>query len=267
MRVRYFDRSASVADVKSHMEEWGFAVVVGRQPTAIIEAVGRDINRHTEGLPFLEKPFFGGALKKIDGFVAKSPAMVDLMSDPFVIDLAEAILGPEPLLNGSAGFILEKGNRPQDLHHDDIIYQPYLPRIPGGPQSLIHYMFAITEFTAKNGATCMIPGSHLWPAGREPTEEDEVLALEMPPGGFAVWLGSTWHGAGRNTTERPRIGADLGFNCGWLRPHEAYHLLVPPALARSYPKRVREVLGYRAHRGMLGCIDQRNPMDLLGFPQ
>ena len=113
MRVEHFGPSASVAEAKSHMEEWGFAVVVGRQPAAVIEAVRRDIDRHAEDLPLLDKPFFGGALKKIDGFVAKSPAMADLMKDPFVIDLAEAILGAEPLLNGSAGFILETGSRPQ----------------------------------------------------------------------------------------------------------------------------------------------------------
>lgn len=265
MKVTYFDETASVPEVKSYIEEWGFAVVLGRGPLDTIEAIHRDMIRLSEGLQLLELPFFGGALKKIDGLVAKSQAMVALMDNPFVIELAEAFLGENPLLNGSAGFILENGRRPQSLHHDDIIYQPFLPRVPGGPQSLIHYMFAVTEFTAQNGATRMIPGSHLWPAGREPTEADEVLDLEMPRGGFAVWLGSTWHGAGQNLTNKPRLGVDMGFNCGWLRPHEAYHILVPPSVARDYPVRVREVLGYKAHRGMLGCIDQRNPSEMLGF--
>jgi SOS-response transcriptional repressor LexA len=31
------------------------------------------------------------------------------------------------------------------------------------------------------------------------------------------------------------------------------------------PPQVQEVLGYKAHRGMLGCIEQRSPMELFGF--
>ena len=42
-------------------------------------------------------------------------------------------------------------------------------------------------------------------------------------------------------------------------------LLVPPLVARDLPLKVQEVLGYRAHRGMLGCIEQQSPLERLGL--
>jgi hypothetical protein len=36
-------------------------------------------------------------------------------------------------------------------------------------------------------------------------------------------------------------------------------------VARDLPINVQEVLGYRAHRGMLGCIEQQSPIDKLGL--
>jgi hypothetical protein len=126
-------------------------------------------------------------------------------------------------------------------------------------------MWAVTDFTKDNGATHVIPGSHLWPAGRQPTPDDPIHHLEMPRGSFAVWLGATFHGAGTNHTDTARVGTQIGFNCGWLRPHEANLLLVPPLVARDLPLNVQEVLGYRAHRGMLGCIEQQSPLEKLGL--
>jgi hypothetical protein len=262
MHIHYFDRSATAAEVKAYIDEWGFAVVTGRGDPGTMEDIRRDMLRYGRGLQPLDLPFFGGHLKKVEGFAAKSAGLIELMNDPLLTDLAEAFLGAEPLLNASGGFILEPGRQPQPLHHDDVLYKPFVPR---GTETMLNFMYAVTDFTAENGATRMVPGSHRWPEGRQPGPDDAVIDVVMPSGAFAVWLGSTWHGAGCNRTDALRLGAEIAFNCGWLRPHEAYHLLVPPALARDLPVRVQEALGYKAHRGMLGCIEQRSPMEVLGF--
>ncbi|MDB5392649.1 MAG: phytanoyl-CoA dioxygenase [Rhodospirillales bacterium] len=263
MELKYFQKGSSVEDVKSYIDEWGFAVVAGASDDETMDSIAKDMNRYSRGMRPLEMEFFGGALIKVEGFVAKSSGMVELLNDPFLVDLSEEYLGADVLMNASGGFILENGKRPQPLHHDDVLYSPFLPR--GGPESMVNFMFAVTDFTAENGATRMVPGSHKWPAGRLPGEEDEVVDIAMRKGSVAIWLGSTWHGAGQNKTDKQRLGAEIAFNCGWLRPHEAYHLLVPPALARDMPPQVQEVLGYKAHRGMLGCLEQRSPMELFGF--
>ena len=263
MQLHYFDKRAPVADVKAYIDEWGFAVVAGIADAETMDGIARDMNRYAKGLKPLEMEFFGGALIKVEGFLAKSSGMVEIAADPFLTELSEQYLGADILMNASGGFILEPGRRPQPLHHDDVLYAPFLQR--GGPESMVNFMFAVTDFTAENGATRMVPGSHRWPEGRLPTDGDEVVDIVMPKGSVAIWLGSTWHGAGQNRTNERRLGAEIAFNCGWLRPHEAYHLLIPPALARDMPPLVQEMIGYKAHRGMLGVIEQRSPMELFGF--
>ena len=236
MQVRHFDRTASVGDVKAYIDEWGFAVVEGRLDQGAADDIFRDVMRYADRVVGLDIEFFGdGALKKVEGLAAKSAAVIDTMNDPFLAELAEAYVGADPLINATGGFVLETGRRAQPLHHDGVLYKPFYPRNPGGPQSMLNFMFAITEFNSENGATRMLPGSHLWPEGRLPTEGDEVIDVVMPKGAFAVWLGDTWHGAGQNLTTTPRLGCEIGFNCGWLRPHENYQLLIPPGLARDMP--------------------------------
>lgn len=265
MQIKYFDgKMASVAEVKAYLDEWGFAVLRGKGDPVTMDAIAYDIRRYGRNVKALELEFFGGgALKKVEGLAAKSAGMIELIDDPFAIELAEAFLGAEPLLNASGGFILGKGNRAQPLHHDDVLYKPMVPRHT--QETMLNFMFAVTDFTRENGCTRMVPGSHKWPEGRAPTPDDEVIDMVMEKGSVAIWLGSTWHGAGQNTTDEPRIGAEMGFNCGWLRPHESYHLMIPPGMARDLPVLVQEVLGYKAHRGMLGVIEQRSPSEVFGF--
>ncbi len=256
--------NSSASTIAGELNERGYAVVERRADPEIMERLLTEVRPYADKAERLQLKFFGGSLRKVEAMVTKSTAFVSLMADPLLHALNEEVIGAESLLNGSAVFILEKGGRDQTLHHDGTIYEPMLPRNPGGPHHLLVFMWAVTDFTAENGCTRAIPGSHLWPADRQPTADDPLDYLEMPQGSFAVWLGSTYHAASINHTDKARVGTQMGFSAGWLRPHEAQLLLVPPLVARDLPINVQEVLGYRAHRGMLGCIEQQSPLDKLG---
>ena len=52
-------------------------------------------------------------------------------------------------------------------------------------------MWAITNFTEENGATRIIPGSHLRDAAPNPLEHYETIPAEMPKGSVLVWVGSS----------------------------------------------------------------------------
>jgi ectoine hydroxylase-related dioxygenase (phytanoyl-CoA dioxygenase family) len=256
------DRAREAA---AQLNERGYAILDRIADPAIMDQLLSEVKPWADRAERLKLKFFGGGLRKVESVITKSRAFVTLLSHPVLHALNELILGPESLLNGSSVFILEKGGREQTIHNDGAIYEPMLPRTPGGPNFLLVYMWAVTDFTRENGATRAIPGSHLWPAGRHPTADDPVDYLEMAKGSAAVWLGATYHAASSNRTDAARIGTQMGFNCGWLRPHEANLLLVPPLVARDMPLNVQEVLGYRAYRGMLGCIEQQSPGEWLGL--
>ena len=108
----------------------------------------------------------------------------------------------------------------------------------------------------------MVPGSHLWEAGREPKPE-EILQAEMPAGSALFYLGSALHGGGANTTKDvPRRGMFLGFVVGWLRTEENSFLTVPIEDVKTMPVRVQELLGYKPHFAV-GVVDVGSPMALL----
>ena len=76
----------------------------------------------------------------------------------------------------------------------------------------------MSDFHAEGGATCHVPGSHLWPPGRQP-QPDEVVAVEMPRGSVLLWVGSALHGAGESKPGAGvRHGLLLGYCLSWLRP-------------------------------------------------
>jgi len=61
-------------------------------------------------------------------------------------------------------------------------------------------MIAGTETTERNGATRVVPGSHLW--GQRGATQDQAASACMKPGSCLFWLGSTFHGAGKNATSK-----------------------------------------------------------------
>jgi hypothetical protein len=48
---------------------------------------------------------------------------------------------------------------------------------------------------------------------------------------------------------------------GWLKQYENAYLTYPPEVARRFPQRIRELLGYRIHRPNLGCYEAAEPWD------
>jgi ectoine hydroxylase-related dioxygenase (phytanoyl-CoA dioxygenase family) len=89
-------------------------------------------------------------------------------------------------------------------------------------------------------------------------------------GSTVIYLGSTIHGAGTNSTDDVwRLGLHLSYTLGWLRTEENNYLGTPPAVARALPRRAQEILGYAVHDaiedfgGYLGMVELRDPVDLM----
>lgn len=130
-------------------------------------------------------------------------------------------------------------------------------------------MVALVDFRVDNGATRVVPGSHRWPRERRP-EPDDVVDAVLPAGGAVIYLGSTIHYAGTNSTvDEWRLGVHVSFTLGWLRTEENNSLAVPPAVARTLSPAAQELLGYAVHDaiadggGYLGMVRMRDPMELL----
>jgi len=206
--------------------------------------------------------FYGSSTVRFDGLPAKSASFVDLMQLPLLQGVADLVLKPhceDYLLNTAQLIEIRPGETAQWLHRDEEAW-PHMP--PIRPQLEVEAMFALTDFTQANGATQVVPGSHLWDPER-PAQPHEITQAEMPAGSALVYLGSTLHGGGANTTDSTRRrGMFFGFVVGWLRTEENTFLTVPIEAARTLPVRVQELLGYKSE-GPIGVVDVGSPMALL----
>lgn len=147
------------------------------------------------------------------------------------------------------------------LHRDDELFRGFLPH--DSRQVLTNMIWVLSDFTAENGATRIVPGSHTWNENAEP-DEDQFVQAEMPRGSLALYLGTTFHGAGRNTTDEPRTGVLFGYSLGWLRQEENQYLAVPPEIASTLPQSLQELIGYAVHPPFLGWVDMKDPSSVLG---
>ena len=117
-------------------------------------------------------------------------------------------------------------------------------------------MWAVSDFTADNGGTQIVPGSHRWEAERT-AEPDEVVRAEMPAGAVLIWLGGTLHGAGANVTDGDwRYGVIITYSLGWLRQEENQSFTMPLSDALELPDDVQRRLGFAMdYQGALGIYD------------
>ncbi len=261
----------TAAEVSDILNRDGAVVVERATEPDMLAALNANLDQFVENLGVgLRHPaddffvdFYGASTVRFDGLLAKSPAFLDVMQLPLLQNVADILLKPnceDYLLNTAQLIEIRPGETAQPTHRDEDAWSP-MPKVK--PILAVEAMFALTDFTKANGATQVVPGSHLWEPERKP-EPEEILQAEMPAGSALFYLGSTLHGGGANTTEDVhRRGMFLGYVVGWLRTEENMFLTVPIEAAKTMPVRVQELLGYKPHFS-IGVVDVGSPMALLG---
>ena len=64
---------------------------------------------------------------------------------------------------------------------------------------MLGMLVALTKTTEQNGATLVVPRSHLWEEDRAPRNE-EAIAVELAPGDALIFGGNVFHAGGANKT-------------------------------------------------------------------
>ena len=263
--------SASAEAISAILTQDGAVIVENALSPAQLAALNGELDTALEGIaPGLRHPteeffvdFYGKKTIRLDGLPARSRTFWSIMESSFMTRVADHLLldnCDDYLLNTGQLIQIGPGEKAQMLHRDEDAW-PHIkaPR----PLLQVEAMFALTDFTKENGCTQVVPGSHRWDLERE-ARPDEIGRAEMAAGSALLYLGSTVHGGGANTTtDQWRRGMFFGFIVGWLRTEENTFITVPIETARQMPRRAQELLGYKAHRG-IGVVDVGSPMVLLG---
>ncbi len=174
------------------------AAAVATACAADLDGLGRDAR-------IGDKPH-GGTRRLVD-LVERVPAVAQVASDPRLLAPVHHLLGPAAVLDQLTYRSPEPGFGAQRLHADD------LPMLEVGAARCATAIVALADFTADNGATRLVPGSHRRPdlqrqAGRLERHRDEIV-LQGPAGTAFVLSGHVLHAGGLNRSDLPRPALQL----------------------------------------------------------
>jgi ectoine hydroxylase-related dioxygenase (phytanoyl-CoA dioxygenase family) len=257
-----FDRTATADQVVAALETEGYAVVEGLADGAAMDAINADFDPYLDRVQRGTTDFAGFKTRRINNLIAKSKTCGDLALNPLVMAVCDRVLLPYCVryhLHVTTLIELLPGERAQGLHRDGGIYPI---RFPGIPMTLAT-IWALTDFTADNGGTNVVPRSHRWPHERTPGP-DEAISTVMPRGSVLIYTSSFFHGSGANQSNGVRRGMALHYNLGWLRQEENQYLSLPPAIARTLPPELQRLVGYDFGGPYLGFVEEGHPQALLG---
>ena len=216
----------------------------------------------------------GGVNQRVFMLIDKGKVFHDLVVHCLIDELVGHVLGEDFLLSTMSANIVRSGCVRMGLHTDQWwMPQPARPdanyrrasaitrhgapefiapdRSLGiAPPVVVTAVWMLTDFTRHNGATELVPGTHL--SGAYPDKEGQdrydIVQPEAPAGTLMVFDGRLWHGNGANTSGSDRLGILCTFCAPQFRQQENMMLGSRLAWDELSPK-LRARLGYRVWNG------------------
>jgi ectoine hydroxylase-related dioxygenase (phytanoyl-CoA dioxygenase family) len=176
-----------------------------------------------------------------------------------VLPIIDGVLDPGCLISSLSSIDILPGEIAQPIHADDQL----IPLPKPHPPTVCNSMWALTDFTEANGATRIMPGTHLSDHSPDYGAEFDSIPAEMPKGSVLIWHGSLWHGGGANTTGEPRVGIAMNYCAGYIRQQENQQLGLTRERVQEFEPRLRELVGYGVYNMLIGHINKQSPDHLL----
>lgn len=243
----------------------GFTIVEDAIDPGLIDALAEQVER-LERVYEIEpagNAFEGARTRRVYNLLALSPVWQQVPVHEHVLPIVEGVLDHGCLVSSLSSIRIEPGEVAQPIHADDQLMPLPKPHVA----TVCNSMWALTDFTDANGATRIVPGSHLADASPHYGGDYETIPAEMERGSVLVWHGSLWHGGGANRTQDDRVGIAMNYCAGWVRQQENQQLGIPREVARTFSPRLRELVGYGVYNMLIGHIDKHSPAAFLGPPE
>ena len=269
------DDTRTAFDVAAHaqrMQADGYTVIEDFLSPDDLRAVRAGLAPHLDSHTGRNN-FEGYKTERVYTLVARGAIFERLVEDARVLALCGHFMQPGYLLTASQAICIHPGETPQPIHYDDQFYRVPRPR----PAISVSTIVAVDAFTAENGGTEILPGSHAWSDAQiagiydgHDADAPTLKALErqlvpalMPAGACIVFLGTLLHRGGANRSSASRLAFSNQYCEPWARTQENFFLGVPPQLARGMSPRIQQLLGYDIWAPFMGHVTASHPMKAL----
>ena len=252
-------------DVPAHLKriaDDGYTIVADAIEPDLIDALAEDLlrlERELGTVPATNR-FEGLRTWRIYNLLARGDLYARIPVHPNVLPIVDGVLDSGCLISSLSSIAIGPGEDAQPIHSDDQL----IPIPKPHPPTVCNTMWALTDFTDENGATRVVPGSHLRDRSPDFGHPYPTVPAEMTKGSVLVWHGSLWHGGGANRTRERRVGIAMNYCAGYIRQQENQQLGVAPDVVRRFSPRLQELMGYGVYMGLIGHIDKHAPVELLG---
>jgi ectoine hydroxylase-related dioxygenase (phytanoyl-CoA dioxygenase family) len=238
----------------------GYIVLRNLIDEALITKIKNQLSPYLQQKLMGRNDFEGFSSERVYALLAKAPALAAIIEHPQVIELLNQLLPANYLLSANLAINIHPGETVQSWHRDDTAGGMIpLPR----PHLGISTIWALDDFTAYNGATEILPGSHQW-QDNHPVKESDSIKITMPAGSVLIFLGNMLHRGGANTSTTARLAVTPQYCMPWLRQIENMVLAVPPETAVQYSSRIQAMLGYSVtDPGFMGYVNGVHPKRLI----
>jgi hypothetical protein len=261
------DPSATAAEVAAMLDDAGAVIIERLVDDATCDRLAAELEPWLAQTPAGADEFSGVSTRRTGKLLSRCPSSLGLVAHPLLLDTAQAVLWPNKTtfqLHLTQAIAIGPGSAAQMLHRDHWCFD-FFP-FPPGVNVELSTIWALTDFTDERGATRVVPGTHRWSDDDVRTlRPADSVAATMPRGSVVLYLGSTVHGGGANTTtDHTRIGINVDYVLGWLRQEENQYLSYSLDEVKAMPQRVQRLIGYEPGAYALGYIEGGvSPMTLL----
>ena len=262
MELTHFSPGTAPATVSDHLREYGYAIVDDVAGDDVLDRLERESQPYIDASAAGRDQYDGKHTRRTGMLIARCPAARELVMHPTVVDTVKAFLDHVTAvqLHLTQIISIEPGETQQKLHRDQMAFD-FFP-FPADYHVQCNTMWALTDFTAENGATHIAPGT----SGMT----DEAAALvataqaEMRRGSVLFYDGKVLHGGGANRSNGVRRGVNITYSVGWVRQEENQFIATPPEVARTLDDELLKMMGYQQGAFAMGYVgDQQDPLAFL----
>lgn len=254
----------SAEEVSALLVAHGAVIIERLVGDEVCEQVLAELMPWWEATPVGGDDFSGHHTKRTGALLTRCPSSEQMVAHPLVLDVVDRTLWAKKTtfqLHLTQSIAIGPESPAQHLHRDQWCFD-FFP-FPRDVDVEVSTIWALCDFTEENGATRVVPDSHRTPDEVKYRPEQTAAAV-MPRGSVVLYLGSTVHGGGANTSDATRFGVNIDYIVGWLRQEENQYLSYSLDEVKAFPERIQRLVGYEVGAYALGYIDGgRSPMSLL----